>query len=176
MKNHGLSKEDVDTQFALADSVLKLSNEDKENYRANLEAGDYNRWKPAGTRDLIPGVKDNFEIYNIPKFTPEHADRLHPDVVRNHWSIIEKFSRHIHDHIVTKLLVIFAVALGLEDEQWLVKKHRYEAQSGDHLRYMKYYARSEEENQKLGGVWLKGYDSHQVRLVLSQANKDRQSL
>lgn len=58
-----------------------------------------------------------------------------------------------------KLLVIFAVALGLEDEEVLVNKHRYEERSGDHLRYMKYYARSEEENRKLGGVWLKGYFS-----------------
>lgn len=56
-----------------------------------------------------------------------------------------------------KLLVVFAVALGLEDEEYLVNKHRYAEKSGDHLRYMKYYARSEEENRKLGGVWLKGY-------------------
>lgn len=151
-----MSKEDVDTQFAIGKSLLLLSNEEKAPYRAALEAGDYNGWKPAGTRDLIPGVKDNFEIYNIPKFIPEHASRPQPDIVKAHWSTIEKFSRHIHDHIVKKLLVIFAIALKLDDENWFVNKHRYESSSGDHLRYMKYYARSEEENKKLGGVWLKG--------------------
>lgn len=70
VKNHGLSKEQIYTQFSLASSVLGQSIEEKQPFRAALESGDYNRWKPAGLRDLIPGVKDNFEIYNIPKFTP----------------------------------------------------------------------------------------------------------
>lgn len=156
MKGHGLSKQDIDTQFAIGKSVLSLSDEAKTPYRAALEAGDYNGWKPAGTRDLIPGVKDNFEIYNIPKFIPEHANRPHPEIVNQHIETIERFSKHIHDHIVKKLLVIFSIALELDDEEWFAKKHRYEKTSGDHLRYMKYYARTEEENKKLGGVWLKG--------------------
>lgn len=136
--------------------MLSLSDEEKAPYRAALEQGNYNGWKPAGTRNLLPGIKDNFEIYNIPKFIPEHANRPHPDVVRQHWATIEAFSKHVHEQIVKKLLVVFAIALGLEDEEWFLKKHRYQKSSGDHLRYMKYYARSEEENEKLGGVWLKG--------------------
>ncbi|KAI9041827.1 putative 1-aminocyclopropane-1-carboxylate oxidase [Aspergillus affinis] len=147
VKNHGLSREDVDNQFAIASSTLALSNEEKSPYRAALEQGGYNGWKPAGTRNLIPGVKDNFEIYNIPKFIPEHADRAHPDVIRQQLPTIERFSRHIHDEIVTKLLKT----------------------SGDHLRYMKYYARSEEENLKLGGVWLKGHsDMGSLTLLFRQ--------
>jgi hypothetical protein len=83
-------------------------------------------------------VKDNFEIYNIPKFIPEHANRPQPEIVKEHWITIEKFSKHVHEHVVKKLLVVFAVALGLKDEEWFVTKHRYEESSGDHLRYMKY--------------------------------------
>lgn len=154
--NHGISKEDIDTQFALAASVLSLEDSEKARYRAALGAGDYNGWKPAGTRELIPGVRDNFEIYNIPKFIPEHASRPHPEVVKSHWETIEHFSRLVHESVVKKLLVIFAIALGLNDEDWFLNRHRYEKSSGDHLRYMKYYARSQEENKKLGGVWLKG--------------------
>ncbi|CAJ0545023.1 Ff.00g085090.m01.CDS01 [Fusarium sp. VM40] len=169
VKNHGLSKEDIDTQFALASSVLSLSDEEKLPFRAALEQGDYNGWKPAGTRDLIPGVKDNFEIYNIPKFIPEQAGRPHPEVVKQHWATIERFSKHIHDQIVKKLLVIFAIILELDDEDWFVNRHRYEQSSGDHLRYMKYYARSEEENKKLGGVWLKGHsDMGSLTLLFRQ--------
>ncbi|BCS19507.1 uncharacterized protein APUU_12335S [Aspergillus puulaauensis] len=167
--NYGLSKEEVDAQFGLAKTVLSLPNEEKQKYRAALEQGDYNGWKPAGIRTLVPGVKDNFEIYNIPKFTPEHADRKHPDVVREHWQSIEHFSKHIHEKIVKKLLTVFAIALGLEDEEWLVNKHRYEQTSGDHLRYMKYYARSQEENDKLGSVWLKGHsDMGSLTLLFRQ--------
>ncbi|KAL4998638.1 hypothetical protein BDV10DRAFT_201160 [Aspergillus recurvatus] len=164
VKNYGLSKEEGDAQFGLAKSVLSLPNEEKQRYRAELEQGDYNGWKPAGIRTLIPGVKDDFEIYNISKFILEHARRA-LEVVREHWQSIQQFSRHIHEHIVKKLIVIFAVALGLEDDEWLVTRHRYDRASGDHLRYMKYYARSEKENQKLGGVWLKGH-SHMGSLTL----------
>lgn len=77
--------------------------------------------------------------------------------MRQHWGTIKAFSERVHEQIVKKLLVVFAVVLGLEDEEWFLKRHRYEENSGDHLRYMKYRARSDEENQKLGGVWLKGY-------------------
>ena len=169
VKNHGLTREEIDNQFSLAKSTLLLPSEEKLKYRAALEQGDYNGWKPAGTRNLIPGVKDNFEIYNIPKFIAEHTDRKHPEIVQRHIQTIEKFSRHIHDEIVTKLLVIFAIALGLEDEKWFVNKHRYEGSSGDHLRYMKYYARSQEENEKLGGVWLKGHsDMGSLTLLFRQ--------
>ncbi|KAK1676890.1 putative 1-aminocyclopropane-1-carboxylate oxidase [Colletotrichum godetiae] len=158
--NHGLSREDIDQQYALASTVLGLPNEYKQPFRAALEAGNFNGWKPPGTRELIPGIRDNFEIYNIPKFIPEHASQPHPNVVKENLATIERFSRYVNDRIVRKLLVIFALALGLEDEEWFVKKHRYEKSSGDHLRYMKYYARSEEDNRKLGGVWLKGESRH----------------
>lgn len=137
--------------------MLLLPEEEKLKYRAALEQGDYNGWKPVGTRVLVPGVKDNFEIYNIPKFIPDHADRAHPELIKQHWATIEKFSRHIHDEIVKKLLVLFAMTLKLDDEEYFLKKHRYEKSSGDHLRYMKYHARSDEENEKLGNIWLKGY-------------------
>lgn len=82
----------------------------------------------------------------------------HPDLLRQHWDEVERFSRHVHEVIVYRLLVVFALALGLEgqDEEWLVKRHRYEAESACHLRYMKYLVRSREENEKCGGVWLKG--------------------
>lgn len=135
---------------------MSLSEEAKTPYRAALEAGDYNGWKPVGTRDLVPGIKDNFEIYNIPKFIPEYSNRQHPEIVKRHWTTIERFSKQVHEQVVKKLLVIFAIALQLDDEEWFLRRHRYEKSSGDHLRYMKYYARSDEENQKLGGVWLKG--------------------
>jgi isopenicillin N synthase-like dioxygenase len=155
--NHGLTSEDIDRQYSLAQSVTSLSDTEKQPYRAALEAGDYNGWKPAGIRELLPGIRDNFEIYNIPKFIPEHRNRAQPAVVTNNIKEIERFSKHIHNEIVRKLLVLFAIVLGLEDEQYFVNLHRYEASSGDHLRYMKYYHRTDEENEKLGGLWLKGY-------------------
>ncbi|KAJ5728123.1 1-aminocyclopropane-1-carboxylate oxidase [Penicillium malachiteum] len=169
VKNHRLSRDEIDTQFALAESVLLLPNEEKLKSRAALEQGDYNGWKPAGNRNLVPGVKENFEIYNIPKFIPEHTERKHPGIVKEHLMTIEKFSKHIHEKIVRKLLIISVLALELEDDEWLVKRHRYESTSGDHLRYMKYYAKSDEENKKLENVWLKGHsDMGSLTLLFRQ--------
>lgn len=146
----------MERQFAIGQTLLALPDEEKRRYLANMEAGEYNGYKPAGMRELVPGVKDNYELYNVPKFTPQHADMAHPDTLKRHWAEIEYFSKHVHNRIVHRLLIIFALALGLEDEEWLVKRHRYEAESACHLRYMKYLVRSEEENEKCGGIWLKG--------------------
>ncbi|KAF2709932.1 putative 1-aminocyclopropane-1-carboxylate oxidase [Pleomassaria siparia CBS 279.74] len=169
VSNYGLTSKDIDRQYALARSVTSLSDEQKQPYRAALEAGDYNGWKPAGIRESLPGIRDNYEIYNIPKFIPEHRDRAHPEVVTQNFGEIERFSKHIHNEIVKKLLVLFALVLKLEDEDYFVRLHRYEAASGDHLRYMKYYHRSAEENEKLGNLWLKGHsDMGSLTLLFRQ--------
>ncbi|EXK80645.1 hypothetical protein FOQG_14851 [Fusarium oxysporum f. sp. raphani 54005] len=73
------------------------------------------------TRDRISSFKYNFEIYNVPKFIPEHSGRPHPEIFKRHWATIEWFSKHIHDQIIWKLLAIFAITLDLEDEDWFAK-------------------------------------------------------
>lgn len=155
VKNFGLTESEVDQQFAIGQALLALPEDDKMRYLSNMEAGEYNGYKPAGTRDLVPGVKDNLELYNVPKFTPQYAME-HPDIIKRHWAEIERFSRHVHHNIVHKLLVVFALALKLDDEEWLVNRHRYDQNSACHLRYMKYLARTPEENEKCGNIWLKG--------------------
>jgi hypothetical protein len=89
-----------------------------------------------GIREIRNGVKDNTEIYNIPKFT-ELYSREHPEVVREHWEEIEHFGRHIHFEIVRKLLVLLAMVLEVPEER-VLGVHRYEERSDCHLRYMKY--------------------------------------
>lgn len=124
-------------------------------YRADLENGGYNGYKPFGIRDVKPGIKDNTEIYNIPKFIPQY-DRVHPQLVREHWDEIEHFARHIHSHIVGKLLVLFAIVLELPEDYFL-KNHQYEERSDCHLRWMKYHKRTPEQNDALDNVWVKGH-------------------
>lgn len=70
--------------------------------------------------------------------------------------IIEGFARHIHDQIASKLLTLFAIILELPEDYFL-KVHRYDEKSDCHLRYMKYHHRSDEENEKNAGVWVKGH-------------------
>ncbi|KAJ3959531.1 hypothetical protein N0V92_003847 [Colletotrichum tropicale] len=154
--NFGLSQEEVDRQFAIGKSVFELPTEEKLKYRADLENGGYNGYKPLGLREVRPGVFDNTEIFNIPKFIPAF-ERPQPNVINENKEEIEHFARHIHNHIVQKLLTLFAIILELP-EDYFAGRHRYdEALSDCHLRYMKYHARDAETNAKLENVWVKGH-------------------
>lgn len=92
----------------------------------------------------------------MPKFTDEFSDLEHPQLVKENWNEIESFSKTIHEKIVQRILILLAHVLDLDDENYFIDRHRYGAASGDHLRYMTYYHRTTEENEKLGGLWLKG--------------------
>lgn len=154
--NFGLTQEEVDRQFAIGKSIFELPTEEKIKYRADLENGGYNGYKPLGLREVAPGIFDNTEIYNIPKFTP-HFERPHPEVVNENRPEIERFARHIHHNIAGKLLVLFAIILELP-EDYFTSRHRYDdAPSDCHLRYMKYHRRDAETNAKLDNVWVKGH-------------------
>ncbi|KAF3804743.1 putative 2-oxoglutarate-dependent dioxygenase JRG21 [Colletotrichum gloeosporioides] len=154
--NFGLSQEEVDRQFAIGKSVFELPTEEKLKYRADLENGGYNGYKPLGLREVRPGVFDNTEIFNIPKFIPAF-ERPQPNVIDENKEEIEHFARHIHNNIVQKLLTLFAIILELP-EDYFAGRHRYdEALSDCHLRYMKYHARDAETNAKLENVWVKGH-------------------
>ena len=48
--NFGLSQEQVDRQFGIGKSLFELSTEEKLKYRADLENGGYNGYKPLGIR------------------------------------------------------------------------------------------------------------------------------
>ncbi|ETS75196.1 hypothetical protein PFICI_13680 [Pestalotiopsis fici W106-1] len=151
----GLTQEQVDRQFAIGKEVFQLSTEEKLKYRADLENGGYNGYKPLGLREVRPGVHDNTEIYNIPKFIPE-LERPHPDVINTNRAEIEHFARHINDHVVGRLLVLFAIILELPEDYFL-QRHRYNQRSDCHLRYMKYHHRTAEQNKILENVWVKGH-------------------
>ena len=55
--NFGLSQEQVDHQFAIGKNHFELPTEEKIKYRADLENGGYNGYKPLGLRvsDSIHG-------------------------------------------------------------------------------------------------------------------------
>ncbi|KAM3477232.1 hypothetical protein MY5147_002834 [Beauveria neobassiana] len=153
--NFGLSQDAVDRQFSIGKELFSLPTEEKLKYRADLEHGGYNGYKPLGLREISRGVSDNAEIYNIPKFIPA-LERSHPEVVDQNRPEIEAFARHIHNEVVRKLLTLFAIILQLPEDAFL-KIHRYDEKSDCHLRYMKYHRRTQQENEQLGNVWVKGH-------------------
>ncbi|KAM3551532.1 hypothetical protein MY1884_007677 [Beauveria asiatica] len=155
--NFGLSQDAVDRQFSIGKELFSLPTEEKLKYRADLDLkhGGYNGYKPLGLRELSQGVFNNTEIYNILKFIPV-LERSHPEIIGRNRPEIKAFARHIHNKVIRKLLTLFAIILQLPEDAFL-KIHRYQEKSDCHLRYMKYHHRTQQENEQLGNVWVKGH-------------------
>ncbi|PLB43999.1 iron/ascorbate family oxidoreductase [Aspergillus steynii IBT 23096] len=170
VKNFNISQEEIDRQFALGREFYALPNEEKLRFhnQQDLDRGEYNGYRPAGQRNLGNGLKDNAQVYNIPKFDGHHP-RQHPPVLGDNLAEIEAFSRKCHSEVVEKLLRLFAILLELPDEDQLVRDHQYDVKGEDHLRYMHYEARNSEDNKKVGGLYIPGHtDLGTVTLLFRQ--------
>ncbi|KAK3374729.1 hypothetical protein B0H63DRAFT_437547 [Podospora didyma] len=170
VKNFNIPQEEVNRQFALGREFYALPLEEKLKYHnaADLERGEYNGYRPSGRRNIGNEVKDNIQVYNIPKFDGYH-ERAHPAVVQENIKEIEEFSRKCHSEVVVKLLCLFAILLELPDEDQLVRDHLYDVKGEDHLRYMHYAARDPEENKKVGELYVSGHtDLGTVTLLFRQ--------
>ncbi|ERS96085.1 naringenin,2-oxoglutarate 3-dioxygenase [Sporothrix schenckii 1099-18] len=170
VKNFNITQDEIDEQFALGREFYALPLEEKLQFHnaEDLARGEYNGYRPAGHRILGNGIRDNVQVYNIPKFDGFHA-RKQPAVLQQHIQAIEAFSRKCHDEVVVKLLVLFAILLELPDEQQLVRDHQYDVAGEDHLRYMHYAARSAEDNEKVGELYTPGHtDLGSITLLFRQ--------
>ncbi|CAG8180600.1 unnamed protein product [Penicillium salamii] len=170
VKNFNISQEEIDNQFALGREFYALPLEEKLKFHSasDLARGEYNSYRPAGHRILGNGIKDNVQVYNLPKFDGYH-ERPQPSVIADNIKEIEAFSRKCHTEVVEKLLRLFAILLELPDEDQLVRDHQYDVKGEDHLRYMHYAARSAEDNKKVGELYSPGHtDLGTVTLLFRQ--------
>ena len=124
-------------------------------FRADLEHGNYNGYRPKGSGEILPGRRDNVEMLNIFKFIPA-LERSLPSVITDNRAEIEKFQRHIAEDIVQKLLVLIAIILEIP-EDYFTKGHQYDDVSDCHLRYMIYRHRTPEENALYNNLYSKGH-------------------
>lgn len=165
--NFGLTQEEIDRQFAIGREFFALPEEERMQYHAPLEEGIYNGYRPLGSIEILPGLRDNIEFYNVMKFLPQY-ERKHPDVYRQHWAEIEKFHRHVHEHVAYRLFRLLAMILEIPEDQ-LENGHRYEANCDSGLRYMMYRARSEEENNNFRDLYSRGHtDNGTITFVFQQ--------
>ncbi|KAJ6149495.1 hypothetical protein N7471_000694 [Penicillium samsonianum] len=167
ISNVGLTPEQVDRQFAIGRKILELPEEEKLKHRADLEGGSYNGYRPLGSIEILPGLYDNVEFYNVFKFTDKYK-REHPEIVQQYYSEIEIFHRHIHENIAFKLLQLVAIILEVPEDT-LTNRHSYEDDSESFLRYMRYRNRSTNENSKFQELYLRGHtDFGSLTFVFSQ--------
>ncbi|KAF3926046.1 hypothetical protein ABW20_dc0108815 [Dactylellina cionopaga] len=165
--NFGLTQEQIDRQFAIGKAFFALSEPERRSFRAPLEEGIYNGYRPLGSIEILPGLRDNIEFYQVMKFLP-HLDRVHPDVIRENYKEIEVFHRHMHENVSHKIFRLLAIILEIPEEQ-LVNGHLYDSNCDSGLRYMCYRARSPEENQKFKGLYSRGHtDNGTITYVFQQ--------
>ncbi|WRT68701.1 uncharacterized protein IL334_005681 [Kwoniella shivajii] len=154
--NYGIEQSKVDRQFALGAKFYDLPLEEKSKYIPDLENGEYNGYRPAGRAVLGGGVKDQTEVYNIPKFDGYHP-RDHPDVIKENIGEIEQFAKSLHTNVLDPLHTLIAIALELP-EDFFTNLHKYENPSEDHLRYMMYrHFTREQLNQLKDGLYSLGH-------------------
>ncbi|KAK4903786.1 hypothetical protein LTR66_017977, partial [Elasticomyces elasticus] len=123
----------------------------------HLENGRYNGYKPSGTKEIVAGIFDNTEVYNIPKFIPHLTEsQKQPELILEHAEEVASFARRIFKNVVRKSLVLFAIVLALPEDHFL-QSHEYEDISDCYLRYMKYHRRTPEQNKAIDNVWAEGH-------------------
>ncbi|KAE8150553.1 hypothetical protein BDV25DRAFT_129465 [Aspergillus avenaceus] len=151
VKNFGLTQEQIDRQLTIAQNLFYLPFEEKQKYSVDYARGDYNGYRWGGYRadgsQAESNLGHNIEAFNIPKFTPEFEGKYaYPALLERHMAEIEVFSKHLHQHIVQPLMILFAILLELPDELHLANLHSYDRLAEDHYRYMKYQRRTPEEH------------------------------
>jgi isopenicillin N synthase-like dioxygenase len=89
-------------------------------------------------------------------------------IVQENWEEISEFHRELWDKVLRKLFVLLAIILELP-ENYFVDAHDYEQASDDHLRYMIYNVRTQEEWDKAQNYSKGGHtDFGSLTLLFSQ--------
>ncbi|KAG6328008.1 hypothetical protein ID866_11082 [Astraeus odoratus] len=111
------------------------------------------------------GVRDQHEYLNIDR----HVDKQgHPEALRPLLPEIREFSRFNHYNVLYPILRLIALSLELPEDA-LVNIHKCNNLGEAFIRFMKYYPRSAEDEEKTKNVWFKGHtDSGTITFLWSQ--------
>ncbi|KAG6831899.1 hypothetical protein H0H87_003550 [Tephrocybe sp. NHM501043] len=159
----------ADTQriFDIAEIPFTINDEEKQKFAAKIkEEGTYHGFKSRQFWHIDAGVRDEIEHYN---FHTDINSREHPEALRPFFPEIDACIRHNHFNVLLPLLRLLALGLELPEETFVVKHTFGSPLSGTYFRFMKYYPRSSEDEEKTKNVWLKGHtDSGSLTLLWSQ--------
>ncbi|KAJ6031304.1 hypothetical protein N7540_002036 [Penicillium herquei] len=165
---HGIEDERVLRQFSLGNAFFKEPLEEKQRFPCNFADGEYFGYRENSRWIGDTGVKDNVEMLNIPKAIPEWENVPRHRLVSQNWEEISTFHRELYDKVISKLFVLMSIILELP-EDFLSEAHAYDKLSDDHLRYMIYNIRTQEEWDKAQGYTKGGHtDFGSLTLLFSQ--------
>ncbi|EMD36734.1 hypothetical protein CERSUDRAFT_50949 [Gelatoporia subvermispora B] len=165
--NHGLTPAENARIFDIADvPFAQVSDDEKRQYAGNIKAtGSYQGYKLRQYWHIEAGVRDQLEHYNINR---DVTKKPHPKALRPLIPEIEAWARFNHTEVLHPILRLLAMGMELPEDAF-VNQHGYDAAGETYVRYMKYYPRSEEEEEKTKNVWLKGHtDFGTITILWSQ--------
>ncbi|KIW54141.1 hypothetical protein PV05_06523 [Exophiala xenobiotica] len=166
--NSGIDDERVLRQFSIGNTFFKEPLEEKRRYPCNFAEGEYFGYRENSRWVGDTGVKENIEMLNIPKAIPAYADVGKHEIVREHYDEIASFHRELWEKVIRKLFVLIAIILELP-EDYLVNAHDYDQESDDHLRYMIYNVRTQDEWDRAQAYSKGGHtDFGSLTLLFSQ--------
>ncbi|KAJ5915247.1 hypothetical protein N7454_011142 [Penicillium verhagenii] len=165
---HGLEEERIIRQFSIGNAFFKEPLDEKRSFACNFAEGEYFGYRENSRWIGETGVKDNIEMLNIHKPISTWKDVPKHRIVHQNWDEIASFHRDLFENVIKKLFVLLAITLELP-EDFLVNAHAYERRSDDHLRYMIYNTRTQDEWDKAQGYTKGGHtDFGSLTLLFSQ--------
>ncbi|GAO19760.1 hypothetical protein UVI_02041620 [Ustilaginoidea virens] len=63
LANIDLARFQINPQYSIVKKFLALEPQEKPRYRAPLEQGSYNGYRPLGSVEILPGLRDNLAFY-----------------------------------------------------------------------------------------------------------------
>ena len=166
--NTGIDDERVLKQFSIGNTFFKEPLEEKRRYPCNFADGEYLGYRENARWIGDTGVKENVEMLNIPKAIPEMDHVPKHELIKENYDEIATFHRELFDKVIRKLFILIAIVLELP-EDYLLNLHAYDVPSDDHLRYMIYNVRSQEEWDKAQNYSKGGHtDFGSLTLLFSQ--------
>ncbi|OTA94234.1 hypothetical protein M434DRAFT_384142 [Hypoxylon sp. CO27-5] len=166
--NTGIDDELVLRQFSIGNAFFKEPLEEKRKFPCNFAEGEYFGYRENSRWVGDTGIKENVEMLNIPKAIPAYANVGKHRIVEQNWDEIASFHRLLFDKVIRKLFVLISIILELP-EDYLADAHAYDQESDDHLRYMIYNVRSQEEWDRAQAYSKGGHtDFGSLTLLFSQ--------
>ncbi|KAJ7501505.1 hypothetical protein B0H11DRAFT_2155322 [Mycena galericulata] len=153
VKNPGIPQDAMDRQFSLANTFFDLPSEDK-NEVTFVAGKSCFGYRPPGFVRNTP-YKENLEMVNLHKFTPGINLPRHAFIAR-HEEEITTFQKLVYDAVINKLLILLAIILELPENHF-VNMHKFEKESDDHIRFIKYHPRTVEEDKAVNDQWMAGH-------------------
>ncbi|KAF8515806.1 Clavaminate synthase-like protein [Hysterangium stoloniferum] len=165
--NHGYTLEQNSRVTDIANVAFEqVSLEEKQVYVSQPKVtGSYLGYKLQSYWHINNGVRDQIELYNMNR---DLNKRKHPEALRRFLPEIADFARFNHFQVLHPILRLMALGLELP-ENYLVDIHNFDSKGETSVRFMKYYLRTEEDEERSNNVWLKGHtDFGSVTILWSQ--------